>query len=132
MTDESNSNAKKELLRLESSNTSLLLWKCPYFCQIEDVSIAEVSPSKYFSLRCEQCSCIWYVCFNCGLQNKHYYTSYFMVVWCHMYCVIMDINSVQNVLIHMIFLSWLCVLKMSTLTNMCLIHMLIYHIPNMM
>ena len=75
MTDESNSNMEKDLLRLESSNTSLLLWKCPYFCQIENVSIAEINPSKYFSLRCEQCSCIWYVCFNCELQNKHYFTS---------------------------------------------------------
>ena len=75
MTEESNSNMEKDLVRLESSNTSLLLWKCPYFCQIENVSIDEVNRSKYFSLRCEQCLCTWYVCFNCELQNKHYFTS---------------------------------------------------------
>ena len=74
MTDVSKYNVGNNILHLQSTKTALKLWKCPYFCCIENLSIQEYHEKLYFSLCCEECSSVWYVCHNCEYQNKHFHS----------------------------------------------------------
>ena len=57
-----------------SPKSSLKLFSCPNYCLEDNVYIYDVCESEYIHLRCDICSCNWYICHNCEKQQKHFQT----------------------------------------------------------
>ena len=64
-----------EYRQRHSPRSSYLLFKCPKFCKEEDLRIEITKENVLLQMKCNICQSCWYVCYNCGLQKKHFQTT---------------------------------------------------------
>ena len=66
--------------------SQLKLFKCPNYCNDENIKIITINDKSFVHLQCCTCNTKWYVCHNCPLQTKHFYDQSQLKRHVHMTC----------------------------------------------
>ena len=75
----------------------LKLFKCPNFCMMENVCVDEEETDRFLKLKCKECNCFWFVCFNCKNQTKHFVSMYQLKRHFYTSCKTKIVGKDQNI-----------------------------------